>query len=218
MTNFSFIWLILVFYTANKCILQTWICLFICKISLLSLSVVFGELLWHQLWRRWEWTSWRFLVLFDWGFPCYFWSVVCLSFPHICLHHDRCALIHTAQHRLPALPARKGSACTVFCTWLNSQQMLLSQSHPETHPLEWVSSETPTQAAFCSDTLTLTGSCFCILAHLGKRCNKATTCDSHSWKSPEFCPSDSSSDHRGNPAVSVSQRTLQASGQGSEAS
>ena len=57
---------------------------------------------------------------------------------------------------------------------------------------------------FCSDTLRLADPCLHISARLGKRCDKASTWgDSHSWKSTEFSPNDSSFGGRGNPEIQL---------------
>ena len=205
MANFSFIWLILVFYKGNKYILWTRICLFICKISTwlmflfsqVSLCAQTG-----QLWQSWEQKSCRFFSLIWLEFSLLFLICGVPGFPHICLHHYRCPLIHAAQHCLSQAPPAWNGSGRVPLPVPDSTLHLLPVTalcRPMFMSGLWDSH----MAAFCSDTLRLTGSCFHISTHLGKRCNKASTSgDSHLWKSTEFCPNDSSSGGRGNPAVS----------------
>ena len=158
--------MILVFYTVNRCILWTWSCLFICGISTCLVFLLSQES--HgPLWQGWEQKSWSFFSLVGLEFSLLFWFVTWLSSPTP-VSVVTGALWFTQCSSVSQAPLRAGPSL-----WLTQ---LCARCLPQ--PVEsWLPSglRDSHKAAFCSDSLRLTGSYFCISAHLEKRCSKASS-------------------------------------------
>ena len=161
--------MILVFYTVNRCILWTWVCLFICGISTCLVFLLSQASLRGPLWQGWEQKSWSFFSLVGLEFSLLFWFVTWLTSPTP-VSVVAGALWFTQCSSVSQAPLRAGPSL-----WLTQ---LCARCLPQSveswlHVPDWA--PRLHRAAFCSDSPRLTGSCFRISAHLEKRCNKAST-------------------------------------------